>query len=141
MSMEKINGKDGSLFTIKGKKYVYLGLQPDKSGKKIHTFYGLDGLEGSDKFDLTNFNLNSIDILIYFLISFQIFMFGLFTSTLSSLTNFSNDKKIFKFLDFFNLKKSLIICSVFLFSSFLLLINKIRNLFLIYFSDYDFVRK
>jgi hypothetical protein len=58
--MEKINGKDGSLFTIKGKKYIYLGLQPDKSGKKIHTFYGLDGLEGSDKFDLTNFNLNSI---------------------------------------------------------------------------------
>ena len=84
-----------------------------------------------------NFNLNSIDILIYFLISFQIFMFGLFTSTLSSLTNFSNDKKIFKFLDFFNLKKSLIICSVFLFSSFILLINKIKNLFLIYFSDKD----
>ena len=58
--MEKIKGKDGSLFTIKGKKYIYLGLQPDKSGEKIHTFYGLDGLDGSDKFDLTDFNLNSI---------------------------------------------------------------------------------
>ena len=84
-----------------------------------------------------NFNFNIIDIFIYFLISFQVFMFGLFASTLSSLTNFSNDKKIFKFLDFFTLKKSLIICSIFLCSSFFLLNNKIRNFFLIYFSEKD----
>jgi hypothetical protein len=58
MSIEKIKGKDGSLFTIKGKKYIYVGLQSDKTGKKNHTFYGLDGLNGLDKFDLTGISLN-----------------------------------------------------------------------------------
>jgi hypothetical protein len=59
MSLTNIEGQDGCLFTIKGKKYIYAGLQKDKTGKKVYTFYGLDGLDGINKNDLRGFSLNS----------------------------------------------------------------------------------
>jgi len=61
MSLTNIEGEDGSLFTINGRKYIYAGLQKDKSGKKVHTFYGLDGLDNNDKIDLTGFSINSAE--------------------------------------------------------------------------------
>jgi hypothetical protein len=59
MSLTNIEGQDGCLFTIKGKKYIYAGLQRDNTtGKKVHTFYGLDGLDNGEEVNLTNFAIN-----------------------------------------------------------------------------------
>lgn len=52
----KFQEKEGCLFTLNKKKYIYAGLQKDKKGNSLHTFYGLDGL---DKDNLKNFEINN----------------------------------------------------------------------------------
>jgi hypothetical protein len=59
MSLSIFKGQEGCLFTLKDKKYIYIGLQKDKKGKEQPTFYGLDGLDNGDNNSLINFNINN----------------------------------------------------------------------------------
>jgi len=59
MSLTIFQGNEGCLFTLNNKKYIYAGLQKDKKGKELPTFYGLDGLDNNDKNSLINFNINN----------------------------------------------------------------------------------
>jgi hypothetical protein len=49
--------QEGCLFIINGKKYIYTGIQKNKKGTMVPTFYGLDGLNNGEINNLTGTNI------------------------------------------------------------------------------------
>jgi len=63
MSLSSLQNQEGCLFMLNSKKYIYTGVAQE-NGKNIHTFYGLDGVNTSEKNTLneTKFDPQNISI-------------------------------------------------------------------------------